>query len=137
MKDVLKHCEIWHKKYATAIMKILGEVFDDMKEYYEDNEMFEDEENSTIVSYEPVWDDIRNDSSLYSIADQSMELSDDENSQDTLEMSISFQGNNSSLFEMLAPKYLSPWSYVNNRNMYVLLYVFRVLAIYVKESVSK
>ena len=105
MKDVLKHCEIWHKKYATAIMKILGEVFDDMEEYYEDNEMFEDKENSTIVSYEPVWDDIRNDSSLYSIADQSMELSDDENSQDTLEMSISFQGNNSSLFEMLAPKY--------------------------------
>ena len=94
MKDVLKHCEIWHKKYATAIMKILGEVFDDMEEYYEDNEMFEDKENSTIVSYEPVWDDIRNDSSLYSIADQSMELSYDENSQDTLEMSISFQGNN-------------------------------------------
>ena len=27
MKDVLKHCEIWHKKYTTAIMKILG-VFD-------------------------------------------------------------------------------------------------------------
>ena len=76
-----------------------------MEEYYEDNEMFEDKENSTIVFYEPVWDDIRNDSSLYSIADQSMELSDDENSQDTLEMSISFQGNNSSLFEMLAPKY--------------------------------
>ena len=43
-------CEIWHKKYATAIMKILGEVFDDMEEYYEDNEMFEDKENSTIVS---------------------------------------------------------------------------------------
>ena len=85
MKDVLKHCEIWHNKYATAIMKFLQEVFDDMEEYYEDNEMmFEDEENSTIVSYEPVWDDIGNDSSLYSIADQSMELSDDENSQDTL-----------------------------------------------------
>ena len=87
-------------------MKILEEVFINMEEYYEDDEMiFEEEENNSIVSYEPVWDDIRNDSSLYCVPGQWMELSGDESSQDTLELSASFQGNNSSLFEMLAPKY--------------------------------
>ena len=75
MEDVQKHCEIWHKTYAKAIMIILGKVFNDMEEYYEDDEMiFEVEENNSIVSYEPVWDDIINDSSLYSVAGQSMEL---------------------------------------------------------------
>ena len=61
MADVIEHCETWHKKYAKAITNILGEVFDDMEELYEDDETFFYEDQESIV---PVWDEIRNDSSL-------------------------------------------------------------------------
>ncbi len=45
MKDLLEQCEIWYRKYAKTILKILAEVFDDIEEINVD-ELSSDEEDS-------------------------------------------------------------------------------------------
>ncbi len=45
MKDISEHCEIWYRKYAKAILKILAEVFNDIEEI---NSLF----NSLVLAEE-------------------------------------------------------------------------------------
>ena len=101
--DILEYCEIWHKDYARFIMKTLDEVFDDidMVNFDDDVDMDEMELDSTL--HVSVWDEIRNDSSLYSFnMDDTQILEIECDTDESLESTTSSKGaNNKSLFDSL------------------------------------
>jgi hypothetical protein len=103
MKDILEHCEIWHRKYAKAILKILAEVFDDIEEANVD-ELSSDEEDFLDTATDMVWDEIKNDSSMYSLFDSQVLADEDSEVQSDMDQSEMSVGNNSSLFEFFLPK---------------------------------
>ena len=90
VEDILERCEIWQKKYAYNILRILSEVFDDVE--VEDVVMFADEEE--IVSHATEWDEIRDDSSMLTFMDIS-EMEGD--SEDSLEQPSLVSGANTTL----------------------------------------
>lgn len=103
--DILEYCEIWHKDYAIFILKILNEVFDDivmvMVNFDDDMEMDEMEVDPTL--HDSVWDEIKNDSSLYSFnIDDTQILEMECDTDESLESTTSSEGaNDKSLFESL------------------------------------
>ena len=103
MKDVFEHCKIWHQKDAKSILKILAEVFDDIEEVNAD-EMSSDEEDIFSTSTDMVWNEIKNDSSLFSLFDSQILAEDDSEDQSDMDQSDMSFGNNSSLFNFFITK---------------------------------
>lgn len=106
--DILEYCEIWHKDYARFILKTLNEVFDDidmdMVNFDDDMDMDKMEVDPTL--HDSVWDEIKNDSSLYSFnIDDTQILEMECDTDESLESTTSSSGaNNKSLFESLISK---------------------------------